>query len=52
MILNDDVTLRNHVPKGLYSFMGGSPSEEVTNLPCMVSIGLVQVEIQNIYFFT
>ena len=34
--------------KWLYEFMGGGPSQEVTALPCLVVIDLIQVEIKNI----
>ena len=37
--------LVNTCLKGLYEFAGGSPSGRVTTLPCLVTIGQVQVEI-------
>ena len=39
------VTALKHMFKGLCKFMGGSPSQRVTTFPCLVAIGLVQVEI-------
>ena len=44
-ILIYHLTSREHVFKGLCNFMGGRPSQEIATLPCLVSIGLVQVEI-------
>ena len=45
MFLVCHVTSREHMFKGLCEFMGWSPSRWVTILPCLVNIGLVQVEI-------
>ena len=36
---------RERMFKGLCRFMGGSPLQRVKNVPCLVAIGLVQVEI-------
>ena len=46
------VTSCDHVFKGLWYFIRGSPSQKVTILPCLVAVGLVQVEIWSIYFVT
>ena len=37
---------REQIFKKLYKFMGGSSSRRVTTLPCLVTLGLVPVEIQ------
>ena len=42
------MTLCGQMIKGLCKLMGGS---QVTNLPCLVAIGLVQVGIQTIRVF-
>ena len=39
------VALREDMFKGLCELMGGRPSQWVTTLPCLVAIGLVEVEI-------
>ena len=39
------VASHKHIFKGLCEFIGGSFSRLVTTLPCLVVIGLVQVEI-------
>ena len=44
MFLVSYVTSRKQMLKGLCEFMGRSPSLRVTTLPCLASIGLVQVE--------
>ena len=44
------MTPRDHVFKGSSDFMGGSLSEQVTTLPCFISIDLVQMEIEDIQF--
>ena len=45
MLLICYVTSHEHMFQGLCEFIGGSPSQRVTTLPCFVTIGLVQVEI-------
>ena len=42
------VTSCEHMCKGLCDLMGGIPSWRVTNFPYLVTIGLMQVEIQSI----
>ena len=42
------VTSHDSVLKRLCDFMGGRPSQQVATLPCLVVIGLEQVEIQSI----
>ena len=43
------VTSREHMFKMLCEYMSGSSFQRVTTLPCLVKIGLVQVEIESIY---
>ena len=45
IILIFHVTSRDHVVKNLYNFMGGSPWQEFSILPCLVSMDLVEVKI-------
>ena len=42
------VTSREHMLKGLCESMRGSLSSKVATLPCLMAIGLVQVEIKSI----
>ena len=45
MFLICHVTSSEHMFKVLYEFTGGSPLPWVTTWPCLVAIGIVQVEI-------
>ena len=45
MLLICYVASHEHIFQGLCEFIGRSPSQRVTTLPCLVTIGLVQVEI-------
>ena len=45
MSLIHHMTSLDHMFKELYELMGKSPSQEVTTLPCLVVMGLVQEEI-------
>ena len=38
--------------KGSFEIMGGSPSWRVITVPCLVAIGLVQVDIESIKYVT
>ena len=42
------VILQNHVIKGSCEFMTGNPVREVTTLPSLVALSLVEVEIKHI----
>ena len=42
------LTSHDSVLKRLCDFMGGRPSQQVATLPCLVVIGLEQVEIRSI----
>lgn len=48
IILIFHVTSRDHVVKSLYNFMGGSPWQEFSILPCLVSMDLVEEKIENL----
>ena len=45
MFLICQVTSRDHMFKGLCKYKGGTLSWKVTILPCLVTIGLVQVKL-------
>ena len=45
MFLICRVTSRDSVLNGLFGFMGGSPSWQVTTLQCLMSIDVMQVGI-------
>ena len=47
-ILICHVTSSNHIFKGSCKFMDGSPLYYVATLPCLVSIGVVQIEKEHI----
>ena len=50
MILICNVNSRDHMFKGLYELMWGNLSRKVATLLCLVTIGQVHLEIQNIEF--
>ena len=50
MILICNVNSRDHMFKGLYELMLGNLSRKVATLLCLVTIGQVHLEIQNIEF--